>query len=115
MPNSKIATPSDPAYVFVELYVMLGDADGSIEGFAVLTKEKWEANIAKFEKNLAKKGISQAEVDTEWGLAEVDLENYEVKPCTSEEMATLQKFLPSSDDHFLVESGNFKLPTDFLR
>mgnify|MGYP000964787964 CR=1 FL=1 len=54
--------------VFVSLYVSLGDADGSIEGYKVMP-------LTKFEAHLEAEGISGVYNEGEWGGYEVNLEN----------------------------------------
>lgn len=117
MPKAKpkvVVYPPGTEWVFVDINVMLGDGDGSIQGFAVLTKEKWEKDKANFKKALAKKGKTQAEVDNVWGLTRIDLSNYEAMPCTDAKMETLREFFPSQEDGFRVRYGEFQLPTEFL-
>ena len=55
MPKAKpkvVVYPPGTEWVFVDINVMLGDGDGTIQGFAVLTKEKWEKDKANFKKAL---------------------------------------------------------------
>lgn len=92
--------------VFVSLYIMLGDADGSIEGTQVLSKKKWDKEVRGFENFLKKQGISDIESDSEWGIFYMNLENYTTKPITAEEAEVLKKFFGSS-------SGSFRLPSRF--
>lgn len=117
MPKAKpkvVVYPPGTEWVFVDIDVMLGDGDGTIHGFAVLTKEKWEKDADKFRKTLAKQKKTQAEVDNVWGLTFIDLSNYSVKPCSDVEMESLRKFFPSQEDGFRVKYGEFQLPTEFL-
>lgn len=117
MPKAKpkvVVYPPGTEWVFVDIDVMLGDGDGTIHGFAVLTKEKWEKDADNFKKALAKQKKTQAEVDNVWGLTFIDLSNYEAMPCTSEKMETLREFFPSQEDGFRVKYGDFQLPTEFL-
>jgi hypothetical protein len=93
--------------VFVSLYVSLGDADGSIEGYKVMPLTKWEEDVAKFEAHLEAEGISGVYNEGEWGGYEVNLENYEVQPITPTEAAVIKKFMGNSP-------GDFRLPTDFI-
>lgn len=93
--------------VFVSLYVMLGDADGSIEGYKVMPLTEWEEDVAKFEAHLKAENITAVYNEGEWGGYEVVLENYEVQPITAKEAAVIKKFMGDSP-------GSFRLPTDFI-
>lgn len=93
--------------VFVSLYVMIGDADDTIEGYQVMPLAEWEKDVAEFNAHLEAKGISAVYCEGDWGGYEVGLENYEVQPITPEEVAVLEKFTG-------ISPGDFRLPTDFI-
>lgn len=117
MPKAKpkvVVYPPGTEWVFVDIDVMLGDGDGTLQGFAVLTKAKWEEDKSNFKKALAKKGWGDVEVDNVWGIFHLSLDNYSVKPCSDVEMEALRKFFPSTEDGFRVKYGEFQLPTEFL-
>jgi hypothetical protein len=97
----------DSKFVFVDLYIMLGDADGSIEGCRVLSREDWEKEVEVFNGYLSKEELSEVEGDSEWGTYYLNMENYKVKPCSAEEAKVLKKFLGSSQ-------GDFRLPSEFI-
>jgi hypothetical protein len=44
--STSVRYTPDRQYVFVELYIMLGDADSQIEGFVVLPKSEWDKELA---------------------------------------------------------------------
>lgn len=94
-------------FVFVILYIMLGDADGSIDGCRVLLREDWEKDVKVFKEHLSKHGLSEVEGDSEWGIYSVDMSNYTVKACSSEEAKILKKFIGESQ-------GDFRLPSEFI-
>lgn len=95
-------------HVFVSLYVMLGDADSSIEGSCVITRENWEKQVKKFKNFLSKKGIQYYEGHNEhFGMYNVNMENYTVQDCTEEEAKVLKKF---GCDNF----GDYKSPTEWI-
>jgi hypothetical protein len=97
-------------FVFVSLYVMLGDADSSIDGFAVLLKSDWEEEVSEFKKYLEKKKVEYLELeDYTYGTYDVNLDKYLVKPCTKEERAVFKEFFGKE-----ISYGDFRLPLEFI-
>ena len=97
-------------FVFVELDIMLGDADSNISGFAVLLKSDWEEEAEEFKKHLEKKKVKYLELeDYNFGTFEVSLDKYTVKPCTKAERATFKKFFGKE-----ISYGDFRSPLEFL-
>jgi hypothetical protein len=106
MSNNNNPFPS--SHVFVTLYVMLGDADGSISGSCVKTRKQWDKEVKKFTECLQKRGVDCYEGDDEFlGSYHVNMENYEVQDCTEEEAKVLKKF--GCDDF-----GDFRSLTDWI-
>jgi hypothetical protein len=104
-----MSNDADPnsEFVFVSLYIMLGDADSSITGTAVLSRKEWETNVEKFEKFLETKDLAHVTRESEFfGEYEVNMECYTVKSCTAEEAETLKKFLK--------EDYGFRFPSEFI-
>ena len=93
--------------LFITLYVMLGDADGSIEGHRIVTETEWNAEVEAFEKFLEEKDIAEVECDSVWGIYYMGLDGYTIQECTPEEAAVLEKFIGKND-------GEFKLPSEFI-
>lgn len=105
--NNNTTFPS--SHVFVTLYVMLGDADGSISGSCVKTRKKWDKEVKKFTESLEKRGLDCYSGEDEFhGSYDVNMENYEVQDCTEEEAKTLKKF--GCDDF-----GDFRSPTEWIQ
>lgn len=99
-----ITTP----YVFVSLYIMLGDADGSIRGTAVVPTEQWFRKIAKFKQYLAKRGTEHVtRTHDQFGEYHVTANAWTIQPCTKDEAETLIKFCGKSSREFVG-------PTDFV-
>ena len=94
-------------FVFVNLYIMLGDADGSIDGCRVMSRKGWDKDVEEFNKYLLEEEVDEVEGESEFGTYTVSMENYEVKPCTAEEAKLLEKFLGTIQ-------GDFRLPTEFI-
>jgi hypothetical protein len=95
-------------YVFVELYIMLGDMDSSVDGTLITTKEEWEKDLAAFKAHLEAKGISCIEDEDEFfGIYEIDPEAWTVTECTKTEAKVLTKFIGEV-------SGGFRWPTEYL-
>lgn len=103
MPKTKPAQ-EDPTseFVYVELYIMLGDADGSIKGHVVASRADWEQDVKGFIE--ATDGFATRE-DEHFGEYEVTMDNYTVKSCTAEEAATLEKFMK--------KDYGFRWPSEF--
>lgn len=94
--------------LFVSLYITLGDADGSIEGQRIISKEDWEKDVAVFQEHLASRKGRPLHHESVWGAYTVDMTDYTVKPCTAAEAAVIEKF-------FGRESGDFRLPSEFTK
>lgn len=92
--------------VFVSLYVGLGDGDGSIEGNCIMPKDEWEKDVAVFEADLKARNGEPIDHDSVWGCYTVEMDAYEVKPCTAEEAVVIEKFFGKS-------SGDFRRPSEF--
>lgn len=94
--------------VFVSLYVMLGDADSSIDGTAIISKTAWEKEKKLFAEHLEKINSTCVYGDDEhFGCYHVSLDNYKVKNCSDEEAEVIKKF-------FGKTTGGFKLPSEFI-
>lgn len=83
-------------YVFVEFYVMLGDADGSIKGNKVILRSEWDKMRSAFVRYLensehAEWGYISRDHD-HFGEYQITLKCWTVMPCTAEEKAVLDKF-----------------------
>jgi len=98
----------DGELVFVKLYVMLGDADGSIKGCRVLAKSVWDKDVQVFEAHLDEDGIEEVYREDEFfGGYYVGLDAYQTHPITQEEALVLEKFMGTSH-------GDFRLPSQFI-
>lgn len=94
--------------LFVSLYITLGDADGSIEGQRIISKEDWEKDVAVFQDHLASRKGKPLYHESVWGDYMVDMTDYTVKSCTAAEAEVIEKF-------FGRESGDFRLPSEFTK
>jgi hypothetical protein len=103
MSNQDQDSDSDKPFVYVDLYIMLGDADGSIRGQRVIPRAKWEQEVKDF---MEFTGGSATREDEHFGEYEVTLDNYKVKGCTAEEAKTLEKFLK--------KDYGFRWPSEFV-
>lgn len=103
MPKQKLVQ-EDPnsEFVYVELYIMLGDADGSIKGHVVAPRAKWEQDVKDFMEITG--GLATRE-DEHFGEYEVTMNDYTVKSCTAEEAKTLEKFMK--------KDYSFRWPSEF--
>lgn len=98
----------DGELLFVKLYVMLGDADGSIEGCRVLSKSVWDKDVQVFQAHLDEEEIGEVYREDEFfGGYHVGLDAYKTRPITREEALVLEKFLGTSQ-------GDFRLPSEFI-
>lgn len=98
----------DGELVFVEFYVMLGDADGSIKGCRVLAKSAWDEEAQAFQAHLDEEEIEEVCRENEYfGEYYVGLDAYKICPITREEAMVLEKFLGTSH-------GDFRLPSEFI-
>lgn len=94
--------------VFVEVDIMLGDADGSITGSKIMPRSKWDESVKRFNEYLEKEGVEYATSESEFfGEYRIDLDNYTVQSCSKEEARVLTKFLGSSN-------GDFRFPSEFV-
>jgi hypothetical protein len=85
-------------YVFVHLFISLGDADSQIEEHAIIQKEIWEKEAKKFTDYLMEKGLDYIELDSDYfGSYQFNLDCYEIMPCTFEEKQVIEKFFGESD------------------
>lgn len=93
-------------YVFVRLYVMLGDADDSIEGHSIYLREEWDKRCKIFTDVLREHNMDSVYDEyNDYGF-ELNLDNYEVIGCSKNEMETINKFFK--------DIGRFFDPVDFL-
>lgn len=97
--------PNSP-FVYVDLYIMLGDADDSIEGVAILPRADWEADMELFKQSLGGRRESNEREHHNGYSYFVSPGDWTVKSCTAEEAATLKKFI--GEDH------SFRWPSDFI-
>lgn len=103
--------------VFVDFYMMLGDADGHEHGFAIMERTIWKEEEKALKDYLDELGQDFLEVDTGEYLGELSLKNYKVKPCTREEAETMIKFHGKTHGYqtkVLFESFGWQSPSDFL-
>ena len=97
----------DKTFVYVKLYIMLGDADGSIKGAVVTPRLEWEADLALFQEYLDDAGISESTEREYSGYSyNVKPSNWKIQYATPEEAAVLSKFLGT-------DSG-FRWPSEFV-
>lgn len=93
-------------HVFVSLYIMLGDCDGSIQGTKVFKRPVWEKEIKILKDHLKKidqKEIQVVDYKTDMsGHARID--SYTVYSCSLEEYEVLKKFDLDNTHTFLNPS-----------
>ncbi len=99
--------------VFVEYYMEFGDGDATQTGFVVLSKQTWEEQKQKFNQYLTNKEVESVTVEHDNMEEEVNLEMYEEKPCSQEELETLTKFFGDCPEYrkqegYLYYHGQFQ-------
>jgi len=107
MPKKQIdqEDPNSP-FVYVKLYISLGDADDRIEGVLVAPRNEWEADFKKFQDSL-KGARSTKEIEHYDGYGfVVKPSDWTVKSATTEEAEVLQKFIG--------RDFSFKWPSEFI-
>lgn len=111
-PEMPVAIDND-SLVFVEYYMEFGDGDATTTGFVVLPKQTWEEQKQKFNQYLKDKGVESVTVEHDNMEEQVDLDMYEEKPCSEQELETLTKFFgdcPSyrKQEGYLYYHGEFQ-------
>lgn len=113
-------------YVFVDHNFMVGDADDSIEGFAIMERSAWEADAQKYinhvTDNFEVDDPEKDEIDIEVYSSpiQVRLSNYRVKPCTDEELKTFCNFFGESYSYqkekgIMCSQGKFREPSYWIQ
>lgn len=100
--------------VFVKHYIMLGDADGSVDGFAVIEKDIWEAEKALFQKFLDHEDTEEVEIEEQDMYGHMSMKCYEEKSCTEEEAKVIKKFFGKSYDKKVFAGDGFRWLTDWM-
>ena len=102
---------TEEQFVFVRFYVMLGDADGSLKGNAVMPLAEWQESEKIFADHLKKEGQHKL-YDLEDGGSgmyyNIGLDAWKVIPCTKQEKEVLEKFVLGRKDY------SFKYPEEFV-
>ena len=96
---------TEEQFVFVRFYAMLGDADGSLKGNAVMSLAEWQESEKIFADHLKKLGVNLVTDIEDYGSGmyyNIGLDAWEVIPCTKQEKEVLEKFvLGRIDDSFI--------------
>lgn len=89
--------------VFVSLYVMLGDADDSFDGWKIMDEEKWKEEVNILENFLSENNMTSYEVVGGEGnhSGELSVSSYKAKVITEEEIAVVKKFFGNSSGFYL--------------
>lgn len=105
--------------VFVKHDIMLGDADGSVDGFAIMEKDLWEKEKKVFIQHLKDKGCNKStsiEIESNDMYGYVSLKDYKEKDCTEEEAEVIKKFFadPYVTNKCLVVEDEFRWLTQWI-
>jgi hypothetical protein len=104
--SSTTQEDTNKPFVYVKLYITLGDADDSIEGVIVVPRDEWEADLKKFKDSL-KGARSTKEIEHYDGYGfTVKPSDWEVKYASVEEAEVLKRFLGTD--------FSFKWPSEFI-
>lgn len=112
-------------YVFIDHNFVVGDGDDYIEGFAIMERSAWETQVQKYidcvNDNFEVKDPKEAriELETSSGFFEVTLSNYNVKPCTEEELKIFYNFFGESysyqkEQGIMCSRGRFREPSYWI-
>lgn len=94
-------------YVYVKLFVMLGDCDGSIKGTKIFPTKEWKKEINALKNHLKNIGKDSIEIYDNDLNGSLGLDSYTVFPCSQQDLETLKKFQLDND-------YGFRNPTDFI-
>jgi hypothetical protein len=99
----EIEDSKNDSLVFVEYYMEFGDGDATTTGFVVLPKQTWEEQKQKFNQYLKDKGIESVTVEHDNMEEEVNLDMYDEKDCSEQDLQTITKLFGDCQSYRLKE------------